>query len=231
MAPTGARVFQIALLGSLAVHATMLAATWPNLARRHRAAEPSHKLMIASATLAEERQMPAMLSSPASGGPAMRAAQQLPPTGLDAPATAPIQRPDVPLPVPDLSDMQERPHKPAVPAVIDLSNLSVELQQQPAYAEYFRKIRERIRHHAQRGFAAVAHGGEVYVSFVLRNDGALQGVALDQERSSDDAELCRISQESITQAAPFPPFPEGFQRPAVTFRIVIDYELQSLVAH
>ena len=115
--------------------------------------------------------------------------------------------------------------KAAVPAMIDLSNLSVELEHNPAYLDYFRTIRERIRYYAQRHYPRTSAGGDVYVLFVLSAGGHLQSAQLESARSVNDPALQRASLDSVRQAAPFPPFPPSFHQPSITFRIIIDYEV------
>lgn len=136
-----------------------------------------------------------------------------------------LQRPAFQVAVPEVALPQERPDKPDVPAVIDLSNLAPELEHNRAYLEYFRTLRERIRRQAQRNFPPSSRGGEVFVSFVLNATGRLEAVQVDPSRSSADATLRRASLDSVQQAAPFPPFPSTFRQSAITFHIIIAYEI------
>lgn len=114
--------------------------------------------------------------------------------------------------------------KPSVPAVIDLSNLSPDLERNHGYADYFKALRERIRWYAQRNYPRGSRGGEVYLSFIVSAGGHLQGASVEADRSATEVTLHRASLQSVQQAAPFPPFPPTFRQPQITFRIVIDYE-------
>ena len=164
--------------------------------------------------------------------PVIREAQRpmptvpLPPTGADTRVNigGRAERPPLPLIKPELPLPQSRPAKPAVPAFVDLSNLTEDLGREPAYLEYFRLIRERIRYYAQQDARQVNRSGDVFVRFVLSSAGRLQSAELDAGRSVHDIALERFSLDSVRHAAPFPPFPPTFHQPQITFRIIIQYE-------
>ena len=81
-----------------------------------------------------------------------------------------------------------------------------ELKKIPAYMDYYRLVRERIRKNAYRYYTANIKG-EVLLTFVVSQDGHLQRSYLNQG-SVNNLMLRKIGIKSIKQSAPFPPFPE-----------------------
>lgn len=80
------------------------------------------------------------------------------------------------------------------------------LKKLPAYMDYYRLIRERIRKNAYRHYRS-SDLGEVFLSFVILKDGRLENAYLNEE-SVKNKSLRRIALKSIEEAAPFPSFPE-----------------------
>ena len=66
--------------------------------------------------------------------------------------------------------------------------------------------------------------GEVTVSFVLGQNGALKQVVIDKAGSSKSAQLQNAALKSIKAAAPFPAFPASLQREELTFNISIIFK-------
>jgi len=97
------------------------------------------------------------------------------------------------------------------------------LAKNPAYMNYYRVIREKIRSNTYRYYRS-GDTGKVLLNFIVRNDGALGGLFLDQE-SVDSRILRQITLESIKDAAPFPPFPvELNSHTQLSFRIPIYFK-------
>jgi outer membrane biosynthesis protein TonB len=80
------------------------------------------------------------------------------------------------------------------------------LKQNPAYMDYYRLIREKIRANTFQNYN-IKKQGEVSASFLLLKDGSLQITELKTDAGYHGS-LCKIAQKSIEKAAPFPTFPE-----------------------
>ena len=115
--------------------------------------------------------------------------------------------------------------RPQLPESIDLSNLTQLSSDAVAYMDYFRFLRERIRWAALRNYPSRNVQGEVYLTFTLAADGRVADARIVEARSTPDPALRAASLESLRQAAPFPSFPKTLDRPQMTFRIVIVYEV------
>ena len=228
MATTTGHPFQLAFVASLTLHSALLL-HWRSDSSTRQPLETPQPLVVAADTIAPQPLEPASLplstvmrrAERPAGGPA------LPATGVEGRVNIVerAQRPPLQAIVPDNALPQARPSKPAVPAVIDLSNLAVELGEDPVYLRYFQTIRERIRYYAQRNVSRLSRRGEVFVRFVVSAVGQVLSVESDAARSSRDTELQRMSCESVRQSGPFPPFPATFNQPQITFRIIIQYEV------
>ena len=115
--------------------------------------------------------------------------------------------------------------RPQPSEAIDLSNLTQLSSDSVAYVDYFRFLRERIRWAALRNYPQRNVEGEVYLSFTLTANGQVAEARIIEGRSTPDPGLRTASLESLREAAPFPAFPNTLNRPQMTFRIVIVYEV------
>jgi len=97
-----------------------------------------------------------------------------------------------------------------------------ELRKNPAYMDYYRLIRERIRSRAYRYYNSDKRG-EVFLTFIISNGGKLEGLYLNNA-SSEDKDLIEISLRSIRDASPFPPFPAQLKYPRLQFNISIYFK-------
>lgn len=80
-----------------------------------------------------------------------------------------------------------------------------QLKEIPAYMQYYRTIRERIRANAYQYYRSTKKG-EVFLSFVISHDGRL-GKIYSNGLSVGDRDLIQISFQSVMDASPFPAFP------------------------
>jgi TonB family protein len=80
------------------------------------------------------------------------------------------------------------------------------LKKNPAYMDYYRTIREKIRNNAYSYYDS-KDTGEVYLNFVILSDGKLEKASLSPESTQNET-LTKIALSSIEKAAPFPVFPE-----------------------
>ncbi|HLF18149.1 MAG TPA: hypothetical protein VI749_04550 [Candidatus Omnitrophota bacterium] len=96
----------------------------------------------------------------------------------------------------------------------------------PKYLSYNQNIREKIR---QQAYRHVDHPdfqqGEVYLTFVLGANGALQDLQIIDERTHANDYLRMAGLRSIKDANPFPPFPKDLSYPQLTFNVVISFEV------
>ncbi|HBG60987.1 MAG: hypothetical protein A2Y03_10990 [Omnitrophica WOR_2 bacterium GWF2_38_59] len=96
----------------------------------------------------------------------------------------------------------------------------------PKYLSYNQSIRQKIK---SRAYTFVNHpdfsAGEIYLTFVLGSDGALKQVKIIESKTKANEYLRDIGLRSISESAPFAPFPEDLNYPELTFNIVISFEV------
>ena len=80
-----------------------------------------------------------------------------------------------------------------------------ELKKNPAYMDYYRVIREKIKNQAYKNYNSLKKG-EVGLTFVISKDGSLGTVRFGKE-SMQNSSLRNIALRSIKESAPFPEFP------------------------
>jgi len=98
-----------------------------------------------------------------------------------------------------------------------------ELKKNPAYMNYYRIIREKIRSNAYRNYQS-SESGKVLLSFIVLKDGDLGEFFLEEEEITSRI-LRQITLDSIKAAAPFPPFPEELGTyTQLSFRIPIYFK-------
>ena len=85
-----------------------------------------------------------------------------------------------------------------------------DLKKHPAYMDYYRLIRERIRANAYHNYNSTKKG-EVLINFLVEKDGLLKSADLDS-RSVKDRTLRDIALKSVRESAPFPKFPEEISK-------------------
>jgi len=83
------------------------------------------------------------------------------------------------------------------------------LKDNPAYMDYYRLIREKIRNSAYQNYDTTREG-EIFASFLILQDGTLQNIQFNPN-ASENKSLYKIAQKSIESAAPFPVFPKELQ--------------------
>jgi TonB family protein len=95
----------------------------------------------------------------------------------------------------------------------------------PSYISYYQVVREKIRRSAYQNYSR-SDMGEVFLSFIISNDGYLRGVRLVEEKSSPSSYLRETALGSIKQASPFPAFPKVLDYPQLSFNVVISFEVE-----
>lgn len=92
----------------------------------------------------------------------------------------------------------------------------------PAYMEYYKLIRERIRKNAYR-YYNIEESGIVYLCFVILNNGNLAQLVLS-EKTEASSKLIDIALRSVKDSAPFPPFPKELNYPQLQFSVSIHFK-------
>ncbi|MFH1655548.1 MAG: TonB family protein [Candidatus Omnitrophota bacterium] len=94
----------------------------------------------------------------------------------------------------------------------------------PLYKNYYQKIREKIKKRAYKNYTKYEEG-EVYLSFMITNDGNLKAVKIFKDKSSPNEFLQEITLMSVQDAAPYPKFPADLDFPELSFNVIISFEL------
>jgi TonB family protein len=95
----------------------------------------------------------------------------------------------------------------------------------PSYINYYQIVREKIRRSAYRNYMH-NETGEVYLSFIISNDGLIRDVRLAEEKTIVNDYLKNIALRSIRDASPFPNFPKELDYPQLSFNIIISFEIE-----
>ncbi len=95
----------------------------------------------------------------------------------------------------------------------------------PGYISYYQIVREKIRRSAYQNFTH-NETGEVYISFIISNDGMINDVRLVEEKSTVNDYLKDIALRSVKDASPFPNFPKELDYPQLSFNIIISFEIE-----
>ncbi|TRZ50356.1 energy transducer TonB [bacterium] len=119
-------------------------------------------------------------------------------------------------------------NKPDVIAIkkkISLPPVDLEKINNPSYISYYQLVREKIKRAAYQNYTS-SEVGEVYLSFIVSDDGYLQEVRLAEEKSSSSSYLKEIALQSIKSASPFPNFPKELDYPQLSFNVIISFEVE-----
>jgi outer membrane biosynthesis protein TonB len=112
----------------------------------------------------------------------------------------------------------------AIKKTVSVPLLESEKINNPSYQSYYSLVRARIRQRAYFNYAEY-YAGEVYLTFILNNDGSLKDLKIIEEKSSGGPYLRTIGLKSIKEAVPFPPFPKALNYPELTFNVVISFQV------
>ena len=113
----------------------------------------------------------------------------------------------------------------AVKKKITLPPIDMDKINNPSYISYYQIVREKIRRAAYQNYTRT-ETGEVYLSFIISNDGYLKDVRLAEEKSSPGPYLKEIALRSIRDASPFPNFPKELDYPQLSFNVIISFEVE-----
>ena len=113
----------------------------------------------------------------------------------------------------------------AIKKKISLPAIEMAKIDNPSYISYYQIVREKIRRSAYQNYT---HNeiGEVYISFIISNDGYIKVVRLAEEKTTANDYLKNIALKSIKDASPFPNFPKELDYPQLSFNIIISFEIE-----
>lgn len=95
----------------------------------------------------------------------------------------------------------------------------------PSYIGYFQLAREKVKRILYQRYTYTQEG-EVYVSFIVGNDGIIKNVRINEEMSSKSPYLREIAIASVKEASPFPIFPKELEYPELSFNVVVSFEVE-----
>lgn len=113
----------------------------------------------------------------------------------------------------------------AIKKKINLPAIEIAKIDNPSYISYYQVVREKIRRSAYENYTH-NETGEVYVSFIIFNDGYLKEARLVEERTTAKEYLKSIALRSIKDSSPFPNFPKELDYPQLSFNIIISFEIE-----
>jgi len=109
---------------------------------------------------------------------------------------------------------------------ISMPTIPGEMLKTPEYRSYYSLVREKIRKYAYFYYRKLEEG-EVYLTFSLTPQGALKDIIINDTQSTVSLYLKEITLKSVTEAAPYPPFPQKLQKHTeLAFNVIIDFELK-----
>ncbi|MFQ5680861.1 MAG: energy transducer TonB [Candidatus Omnitrophota bacterium] len=97
------------------------------------------------------------------------------------------------------------------------------LSNDPAYMDYYRLIRERIRRYAYVNYSG-REKGRVEVAFVILHDGQLGDYDIVVAGSVSGGYLKDVALKTIKDAVPYPPIPKRLDYPELSFDVIIVFE-------
>ncbi|MDP3791970.1 MAG: hypothetical protein Q8R38_08005 [Candidatus Omnitrophota bacterium] len=112
----------------------------------------------------------------------------------------------------------------------DLKNIKAadrkesEIKSSKDYISYYGYLKDRIRARLQDNYRYYNGEGDVYLSFVLNDRGALLTYSIDRARSTKDNVLLHITSTSLMAVAPFSALPKAISAPKMSFNITIAFK-------
>jgi TonB family protein len=95
----------------------------------------------------------------------------------------------------------------------------------PSYIGYFQLTREKVKRILYQRYTYTEEG-EVYLSFIVANDGSIRDVRVNEDRSSSSPYLREIAIASVKEASPFPAFPKDLEYPELSFNVIVSFEVE-----
>jgi len=113
----------------------------------------------------------------------------------------------------------------AIKRKITLPPIEMAKLDNPSYISYYQIVREKIRRSAYQNYTH-NETGEVYISFIISNDGSIKDVHMVEEKTTANNYLRSIALRSVSDASPFPNFPKELDYPQLSFNIIISFEIE-----
>ena len=108
---------------------------------------------------------------------------------------------------------------------ITLPAINIDKINNPSYVSYYQIVREKIRRSAYKNYIR-NETGDVYITFIISNDGYLKNLRLVEDKSSTSIYLRASALASVKDASPFPNFPKELDYPYLTFNVIISFEIE-----
>jgi len=108
---------------------------------------------------------------------------------------------------------------------ITLPSIEMAKIDNPSYISYYQTVREKIRRSAYQNYNR-NETGEVYISFIISNDGYIKSVRLIDEKTTGNDYLKDTALKSVKDASPFPNFPKELDYSQLSFNIIISFEIE-----
>lgn len=129
------------------------------------------------------------------------------------------------IPKPRISPPTQRKQK------INLRNLPVAMSKDPAYLGYQdilrTKIQDAVYYYSDKYFYFDnPHEGKIFVSFLVRSNGTLKEMLIQESKSTKNDLLRKIARIAIQQASPFDKFPRELDYDERAFNLEISFELE-----
>jgi len=113
----------------------------------------------------------------------------------------------------------------AIKKKITLPAINIDKINNPSYISYYQIVREKIRRSAYKNYIR-NETGDVYITFIISNDGYLKNLRLVEDKSSTSIYLRASAIASVKDASPFPSFPKELDYPYLTFNVIISFEIE-----
>lgn len=130
--------------------------------------------------------------------------------------------------LPELSVSKPAINKPDVVAIrkkITLPPVDMDKINNASYINYYQLVREKIRRAAYQNYSRT-DTGEVYLSFIIANDGELKETRIVEDKSSSNPYLRETALRSIKEASLFPSFPKELNYSNLSFTVAISFEIE-----
>lgn len=124
--------------------------------------------------------------------------------------------------------IQPKPIKNETQAISLEKNNSIRTK--PSFLSYNNLIREKIRKKALYLYDKTYEQGNIYLSFVLENNGRIKTVSIVAEKSIDNEYLEQIAKKSILYSSPFPAFPKELDVSEITFSVLMSFRSGSVMS-
>ena len=230
------RIFQFALLMSVALHVAILFQNNPLFnsagkkdAKHDDSLEVSYLKMLEK-NIAQAKESALKIDIPPSLPSRIVQAKKLPPPFIDREMAvkekkSPLLAQKALFAPSVLKKPEIRPDIIAVKKKISLPHVDIDKINNPSYLSYYQIIREKIRRSAYQNYAT-SDMGEVYISFIVSSSGYLEEARLVEEKSSSNPYLRDIALKSVNDASPFPKFPVQLDYSQLSFNVIISFEIE-----